>query len=104
MDEMTPTMHVLVSATGVNELSLCGNSFCRCGALTDLGGVHSKQMFLCRFVFASVGTKALSHHQHEVLFRASKHHQILVRLGHQRFLNTQMHRYSCYDDVLIKKV
>lgn len=58
-------------------------------------------MFLCRFVFASVDAKALTHHQHEVLFTASKRYQVLVGLGHQRFLNTQMHRYSCYDDVLI---
>lgn len=73
--------HVIDSKTHVNTC-------CRCRALTDLGGVHSKQMFLCWFVFAGVGTN----HQHEVLFTASKCHQVLVRLGHQRFLNTQMHR------------
>lgn len=54
-------------------------------------------MFLCRFVFACVVVAALSHDQHEVLFAASKRHQVLVGVGRQRLLNTQMHRYLCYD-------
>lgn len=54
-------------------------------------------MLLCRFVFASVGTDALSHDQHEVLFAASKRHQVLVGVGHQRFLKREGHRDMCYD-------
>lgn len=74
--------------------------------LTNLGGVRSKQMFLCRFVFAGVGTDALPHNQHEVLFAASKRHQVLVGVGHQRFLNTQMHRCLCEgnESVLMKTI
>lgn len=59
------------------------------GPLTDLGGVHSKQMFLCRFVFAGVSADVLTHHQHKVLLAASKCHQVLVGVAHQQFLSTR---------------
>lgn len=55
--------------------------------LSDLRCIHGKQMFLCRFVFACVGTN----YQHEVLFAASECDQVPVWLRYQRFLNTQMH-------------
>lgn len=59
-------------------------------AIIDLGHIHSKQMFLCRFVFACIATDALSHHQHEVLLAATKCHQVLVGVCNQQFLNSEI--------------
>lgn len=59
-------------------------------AIIDLGHIHSKQMFLCRFVFAHIATDALSHHQHEVLLAAAKCHQVLVGVCNQQFLNSEI--------------
>lgn len=46
--------------------------------VSDLGGVHGKQVLLCGFVSGTVGTDAVSQHQHEVLSAASERHQVFV--------------------------
>lgn len=56
------------------------------GTLVHLGHVHSKQVLLGWLIFAD----ALSHHQHQVLFAATKRHQVLVGVSHQHFLNTTL--------------
>lgn len=76
VDEIIGKLWSLTNSTGVKPL-------------TNLGSVHSKHMFLCGFVLAGVAPTALSHHQHEVLSTASKHHQALVRMGQQWFLNVK---------------
>lgn len=58
----------------------------RGSSLTHLGGVGCKQVFLCGFLFAAVGV--LTDKQHEVLLVAPKRHQVPVRVGRQRLLNT----------------
>lgn len=60
------------------------------GDFVNLRHVHGKQMLLCWFVFgcAAAAADALSHHQHEALFAAAKHHQALVGVSNQQFLNT----------------
>lgn len=53
-------------------------------------------MLLCRFVLrcaaAAAAADALSHHQHEVLFAATKRAQVLVGVSSQQLLNTQSRR------------